>query len=91
MPTYDDDEFDFGSLPEIQQQEYLYELIGFTASPQDYEAHNMFWDVMYNDELTLDQRAGMYESLSSYLYDNYGMDFADLWDWEDFRAWYDSQ
>lgn len=94
MADYDDPEdeqFDFGSLPEIQQQEFLYDLIGFTGIPGDTEVHNMFWELMYNNELSYEDRQDVYENLSDYLYDEYGLMFGELWDWEDFRAWYDNQ
>lgn len=88
---YDDDEsFDFGSLPEIQQQEFLYGLIGFDSNAQDSEVHNLFWDLMYNDDLTRAEREEIHEQLRDYLYDEYGLDFDDIWDWDDFREWYDS-
>jgi len=74
-----------------EQQEYLYNLIGFHDNqPQDSTLHELFWEVMYNDELTADDRTAEYENLLAYLYDEYGMNFEDLWDWEDFREWYDA-
>jgi hypothetical protein len=88
---YDDDEsFDYGSLPIEQQQEFLYETIGFTEFTGDIEAHNLFWEVMYNDELTAGERAELQQELSDYLWEEYGIDFDDVWDWEDFRSWYDA-
>jgi len=82
---YEPDEFDRG-----EHQESLYELIGFNTEPSDPAVHDLFWEVMYNDELTADQREDYYEQLEVYLYDMYGLDFEDLWDWEDFREWYDA-
>ncbi len=82
---YEPDEFDRG-----EHQESLYELIGFNTEPVDPAVHDLFWEVMYNDELTADQREDYYEQLEVYLYDMYGLDFEDLWDWEDFREWYGS-
>lgn len=87
---YDDDEFDFGTLPEVQQQEFLYDLIGFDSAPQDTEAHGLFWTLMYNDELSMEDRIDAYHELSDYLEQEYGLVFADIWDWEDFRSWYDN-
>lgn len=86
----DDSEFDFGTLPEIQQQLYIYDLIGFKSAPQDTEARSLFWTLMYDNELSFDQRQSAYEDLSDYLYDEYGLVFEDVWDWEDFRSWYDN-
>jgi len=93
MPRYefDDDEesFDYGSLPEVQQQEFLYTLIGFQDNALDNEARGMFWDVMYNDELSVGERIQAYEDLSEHLWDLYGLNFEDIWDWEAFRDWYE--
>lgn len=77
------------------QQEYLYEIIGFHDDSTlndnfDHHMHDLFWNVMYNDELTYDERLAEYQELAAYLYDTYGLDFEELWDWEDFREWYDS-
>jgi len=58
MPRYtddDDESFDYGSLPDIQQQQFLYDLIGFTGNAQDFRTTDMFWDVMYNDDYQLDR------------------------------------
>lgn len=93
MARYDDPEdefFDYGSLPEVQQQEFLYELVGFKQDALDREARDMFWDVMYNDELRAGTRQERYQELVSYLYDEYGLIFEEIWDWEDFRRWYDA-
>lgn len=31
-----------------------------------------------------------YQDLIDYLWDVYGIDFEDVFDWEDFRSWYDA-
>jgi hypothetical protein len=90
-----DDDFEPDDFLHESQQEYLYEIIGFyddssTNENFDEHMHDLFWDVMYNDELTYEERLAEYEELAAYLYENYGLDFEDLWDWEDFREWYDS-
>ena len=91
MARFEDDEFDYGSLPEVQQQEFLYDLIGFSQAPRDYEAHTLFWDLMYNDDLTISERLDKYDELSDYLWAEYGLSFEDIWNWDDFRGWYESQ
>jgi len=91
VDSYDEDEFDFGTLPEVQQQEFLYDLIGFTSTAQDSEVRDMFFSLMYDNELSMNDRIEQYERLSEYLEQEYGMDFSEIWDWEDFRAWYDAQ
>lgn len=70
------------------QQELLYDVIGFTDASYDQTAHNLFYDAMYNDDLTIDQRIDTFDQLQDYLYDEYDIYFADVWDWDDFRAWY---
>jgi hypothetical protein len=85
-----DREFDFSELPYDEQQDHLYGIIGFADDPENQQVHDLFWDVMYNDELSRDEREAMYDELASILWEEYGLDFEDLWDWEDFRAWYDA-
>lgn len=92
MPDYydDDEQFDYGSLPPENQRDFLYELIGFTENARDPDVRNMFWDVMYNDELSIGARLDTYDRLVDYLWNEYGMSFGDLWDWESFRSWYET-
>lgn len=86
----DPDEEDYGSLPIEDQQEFLYNQLGFKDDARDEFAHQMFWEVMYNDELSEHQRMELYDALSEYLDEEYGIDFSEVWDWEDFREWYDA-
>lgn len=90
----DDEPFDYGSLPEQEQRDFLYELIGFRRDeegvfhPQDQTAHDLFWD--YRNQTGPDQLDAE-RSLVEHFWEDYGIDFFDIWDWEDFRDWYDSQ
>lgn len=95
---YDGDDFtddvygdDVGSMNLGEQQEFVYDLLGFVDTPGDSHAHDLFWDAMYNDNLTVDERTVIFSDLEEYLYDAYGLDFGLVWDWEDFREWYDAQ
>lgn len=90
MAYEEDDEegFDFGSLPEEQQQEFLYDLIGFKDNALDNEARDLFYDVMYNNELSMGERLDAYNELTIYIYDEYGLVFEEIWDWDAFREWY---
>lgn len=73
-------------------QEFLYDVIGFLPGESyDPVAHQLFYDAMYNDELTYVERQEMMEDLQEYLYEEYELDFAVFWDWEDFREWYSLQ
>lgn len=84
----EDNDFDYGSLPDAQQQQFVFESL--FSGVGDLEARRIFDDVMYNDDLSRDERADRYEDLKDYYFDEYGIDFDELWDWEDFREWYDS-
>jgi hypothetical protein len=84
----DEENFDYGSLPDGQQQEFLYELIGFKENALDNEARDLFYDVMYNNELSMGERLDAYNELTIYLYDEYGLVFEEIWDWDAFREWY---
>lgn len=88
---YEDEPFDYGSLPEDQQRTFLYDQLGFIGAPRDEEARNLFRDLMYNDNLSGPERLDVETAFVAYLWDEYGISFYDVWDWEDFRAWYDSQ
>lgn len=85
--AYDDDD----EMSYEEQQELLYDIIGFTDASFDQTAHDLFYDAMYNDNLTIDERIEKFDELQDYIYDEYGLYFADVWDWEDFREWYATQ
>lgn len=87
----DDESFDYGSLPPIQQETFLFEQLGFTGAPRDTEARDMFRDLMYNDNLSGPDRLDIEAQFIAYIYDEYGINFYEVWDWDDFRAWYSSQ
>lgn len=42
-------------------------------------------------EAVIEGNDAAYEELTRYMWDEYGIDFEDAWDWEDFQAWYDAQ
>ena len=93
--AYDDNEYedygeeDMSSLPIGEQAEFLYDLIGFKDDvPGDSYVRDTFWEVMYDNDLSLNDRIEKYNELSDYLYEEYGLEFEDVWDWEDFREWY---
>ena len=92
------DEYEPDPFDRMYHQEQLYELIGFDFgfnpdAPLNLNAdsfvHDTFGQIMYNDELRADEREDLEEQLRVYLYDEFGLDFDDLWSWEEFREWYD--
>lgn len=84
-----EDGYDYGELSEVDQQEFLYETIGFGEQPQDQHAHDLFWDAFYNDDLRMGDRLDIMDELAAYLFDEYGIDLEAVWDWDDFRSWYE--
>lgn len=84
----DDEPFDYGSLSEDSQQEFLYETIGFHEAGTDQYAHDLFYNAFYNDDITMSNRLELLETMKDYLWDYYGVDFEAVWDWDDFREWY---
>ncbi len=88
----DDENFDYGSLSIEHQREFTYELLGWEPGglrqPLDNDVRETFYDVMYNDDLSYGQRMEAYEDLKEILWDEYGIDFEEIWDWEAFREWY---
>lgn len=86
MPDYED----FSNLPENTQQEALYDIIGFHDAGQDSYAHDLFYNAFYNDDISMDNRLDLMHQMEDYLWDMYGLDFEALWDWDDFRDWYEN-
>lgn len=60
----------------------------FSNSP-DNNALELLWDAVKAGSHAEETRA--WSELGDYLYDYYGLQLDELWDWEDFRAWYESQ
>ena len=86
-----DDDSPLYDVPVEEQQEFLYVTLGFADEPQDQYAHDMFWAFAYDDSLDYAQRMEIYQEFAEYIYDEYGIEFELVWDWEDFREWYDAQ
>jgi hypothetical protein len=75
-----------------EKQSLLFDAIGFIPGESyDETAHSLFWDAMYNDDLTIEERIDRLDELQDYLYDTYDIYFADVWDWQDFQEWYAMQ
>lgn len=70
---------------------------------EDYNPKTEFWDAIGNDEIldnymsdlmqpgiTDNERQDIFDSMAEYLDWEYDIDLNDVWDWEDFRAHYES-
>ncbi len=90
--VFDGDSFDYGDRPDSEQQQIVFESIfgEYFGHLHDDHAKQLFWDVMYNDDISRFEREDKFEELKDWYRDEYGIEFDDMWDWEDFREWYDS-
>lgn len=63
----------------------------------DYEAftdttlQGLFDLAMFDPDASPSQRQEAYDNLVDYLWTEYNIDFEDVFDWEDYRTWYESQ
>lgn len=83
-------ESDYSEYSTNDQQLVLYEQIGFGEPGGDIQLHDLFYDYYYNDDLSLAQRVQIYDELVERIETVYGIEFDEVWDWEDFRTWYES-
>jgi len=87
MPDDGEESFEYNA---DDQRDALYENLGFGEPAQDQTAHDLFWSVYYDNDLSIPDREQALQQLNDYLWDEYGIDFEAVWDWEDFRAWYEN-
>lgn len=83
MAWYDDDEFGDYEVIEPGETPSLDSVLWDNFSGDD-RAQELFHDAFFEDN----EKA--YQDLIDYLWDVYGIDFEDAFDWEDFRSWYDA-
>jgi hypothetical protein len=62
-----------------------------TQESNDEYAQYWFNEYFFNPDLSDSQREEIYREMVDYMWDEYGIDFEQAFDWEDFREWYDSQ
>ena len=74
-------------------EETLWEILVGADSElgNDQQLQDLFDVAMFDPQATPEERAAAYEDLVSTLWEEYGIDFEDIFDWEDYRDWYDSQ
>lgn len=56
----------------------------------DYRLQDLFDDALFNgfETLTPEERSDALDELRDYLWDEYGIDFDQEFDWESWREWY---
>jgi len=61
---------------------------GTVGMERDPELQSLFDDAMFNPDLDADERAEAYEMMIDYMWEAYGLDFEDVFDWEAYREYY---
>lgn len=84
MARYDDDEFGEYYVEDNNPSDELSHILFGNDFEIDVHAQELFAHAMMDG----DEQA--YQDMIDYLWDQYGIDFEDAFDWEDFRAWYDA-
>lgn len=85
MARQEDWEFggdDFWETPEPAPE--LNDIL-FSRDASDPYAQELMFDAMVKGD------SDAYARLTDYMWDEYGIDFEDAWDWQDFAEWYESQ
>jgi hypothetical protein len=62
-----------------------------SAMGRDHTLQELFDNALFDFELDRGERMEARDDLRDYLWEVYGMDFDESFDWEDYRSWYDSQ
>lgn len=87
MAWYDDAEYGeyyVETTTELDQSRELNEILFGNNFESDARAQELFAQAFFDNDET------QYQALVDYLWDTYGLDFEDAFDWEDFRSWYDA-
>lgn len=56
----------------------------------DNMAQNLFDAALFDHDISSGDRAAIMDSLRDYMWDEYGVDFDDVFDWEAYREAYDN-
>lgn len=63
---------------------------GIEALAEDGYLQELYHAALFDTSIDSREQQFMFETLVEYLADIYDLDFDDIFDWEDFRAWYES-
>lgn len=67
-------------------QGFVHDII-YQQTNDEYAQH-WFNESFLNGDLSDTERENTYKELVDYLWDEYGIDFEEVFDWQDFREWY---
>lgn len=48
----------------------------------------LYFEGLYDLDLPVEERVDLYEKLIEHMWDTYGLDWDDIFDWEAWREWY---
>lgn len=85
MTWYDKTWDDWDDFFPDENQPDVNDILFGDFSTMDKHAQDLFVEAFFNNN------DAAYIDLVEYMHDQYGIDFEDAFDWEDFREWYDSQ
>lgn len=63
---------------------------GNMALYNDSFAQNLYDGALFNHDVSSQDRSAIMNALRDYMWDEYGMDFDDVFDWEAYREAYDN-
>jgi hypothetical protein len=75
-----------------QNEDSLFDALigGHSTAGDDAHLQELFDKALFDPDVADDERAEAYDELVDYLWDEYEIDFEDVFDWEDYRSWYDA-
>jgi hypothetical protein len=88
-----DDDFNYMVPASWSDEEaLLYDdmLNGNPSIAGDAQLQFLYQEALYDLELSPMDRAIVQEMLTDYMYEQYGLVFDDIFDWDGYREWYDS-
>lgn len=74
-----------------EQRLFTAMLEGDVGAYGDTHLQSLFDRAMFDPTPDPSQRQAAYDELLSYLWDEYHIDFEEMFDWEDYREWYETQ
>ena len=89
MPRDDYDAFDWSRT----ELDLFVDAVYDGSEPEvlaDMHLRELFDDALFDMDLSKQDRDDAYDELVDYLWNEYGIDFEENFDWEGYREWYDS-
>ena len=85
---------DYYHIPESwneTESELYFNMVGDDVDLANDRTLQFLYDgALFNEDLNPEDRAAFYWALEEYLWDEYGMDMDDYFDWESYREWYEA-